>query len=122
MGSKMQATLGFLVLFLPDGYAILMRPNKGKTAVNGCHYPGDIAVMYTPYCGDGAARASCYYMRHLIFSQCNVTLLTCTISGGYCTCNIFPLTTLPPIENCIASFRKVNALITELKGSRRENI
>ena len=33
-----------LVLFLPDGYAILMRPNKAETAVNGCHCPGDMAV------------------------------------------------------------------------------
>ena len=27
----------------PDGYAMLMSPNKGKTAVHGCH-PGDMAV------------------------------------------------------------------------------
>ena len=33
-----------LVLFLPDGYAMLMRPNKAETAVHGCHYPGDMAL------------------------------------------------------------------------------
>ena len=33
-----------LVLFLPDGYAMLMRPNKAETAVHGCHCLGDMAV------------------------------------------------------------------------------
>ena len=33
-----------LVQFLPDGYAMLMRPNKAETAVHGCHCPGDMAV------------------------------------------------------------------------------
>ena len=28
----------------PDGYAMLMSPNKGETAVHGCHCPGDTAV------------------------------------------------------------------------------
>ena len=28
----------------PDGYAMVMSPNKGGTAVHGCHYPDDIAV------------------------------------------------------------------------------
>ena len=32
------------VLFLPDGYAMLMRPNKAETAVHGCHCLGDMAV------------------------------------------------------------------------------
>ena len=36
--------IGLLVLFLPDGYAMLMRPNKAETAVHSCHYPGDMAV------------------------------------------------------------------------------
>ena len=27
-----------------DGYAMLMSPNKGETAVHGCHYPGNMAV------------------------------------------------------------------------------
>ena len=36
--------MGLLVLFLPDGYAMLMRPNKAETAVHGCHCPGDVAV------------------------------------------------------------------------------
>ena len=30
--------------FLPDSYAMLMRPNKTETAVHGCHFPGDTAV------------------------------------------------------------------------------
>ena len=29
---------------VPDGYAMLMRPNKAETAVHGCHCPGDMAV------------------------------------------------------------------------------
>ena len=28
----------------PDGYSMLMSPNEGKTAVQGCHRPGDMAV------------------------------------------------------------------------------
>ena len=27
-----------------NGYAMLMSPKKGETAVHGCHYPVDIAV------------------------------------------------------------------------------
>ena len=27
-----------------DGYAMLMSPNKGETAVHGCHCRGDMAV------------------------------------------------------------------------------
>ena len=33
-----------LDLFLPEGYAMLMRPNKAEIAVQGCHCPGDMAV------------------------------------------------------------------------------
>ena len=33
-----------LALFLPIGYAVLMRPNKAETAVHSCHYLGDMAV------------------------------------------------------------------------------
>ena len=36
--------IGLLVLFLPVGYATLMRLNKAETAVNGCHCLGDMAV------------------------------------------------------------------------------
>jgi len=32
------------LLFRPDGYAMLRSPNKGKTAVHGCHCLGDMAV------------------------------------------------------------------------------
>ena len=28
----------------PNGYAMLMNPNKGETDVHGCHCPGDMAV------------------------------------------------------------------------------
>ena len=34
----------FLISLLPDGYAMLMRPNKVETTVHGCHCPGDMAV------------------------------------------------------------------------------
>ena len=33
-----------LVLFQPDGDAMLVRPNKAETAVHDCHCPGDMAV------------------------------------------------------------------------------
>ena len=33
-----------LILFLPDGYAMLMRPNNAETAAHGCHFPGNMAV------------------------------------------------------------------------------
>ena len=33
---------GLLVLALPDGCAMLMRPNKAETAVPGCYSPGDL--------------------------------------------------------------------------------
>ena len=32
------------LLFLPDGYVMLTRPNKVETAVHGCHCPGDTSV------------------------------------------------------------------------------
>ena len=41
-GSSTQHML--LVLFLPNGYAKLMRPNRAEAAVHGCHCPGDMAV------------------------------------------------------------------------------
>ena len=36
--------MGLLVPFLPDGYAMLMKPNKAKTAIHGYHCPSDMAV------------------------------------------------------------------------------
>ena len=36
--------IGLLVLFLPGGYAMLMRRNKADTAVHGCHCLGDMDV------------------------------------------------------------------------------
>ena len=36
--------IGLIVLFLPDGYAMLMTLNKVETAVHGCHCPGVMAV------------------------------------------------------------------------------
>ena len=36
--------IGFLVLLLPDGYAMQMRSNKAETAVHGCHCWSDMAV------------------------------------------------------------------------------
>ena len=37
-------SIGLLVQFLPNGYAMLMRPKKAETAVHGCHCLGDMAV------------------------------------------------------------------------------
>ena len=36
--------IGLLVQFLPNGLAMLMRPNKAETVVHGCHCLGDMAV------------------------------------------------------------------------------
>ena len=45
LSAKLRADyIGLLVQFLPNGYAMLMRPNKAKTAVHGCHCLGDMAV------------------------------------------------------------------------------
>ena len=45
LGAKLRADyIGLLVQFLPNGYAMLMRPNKAETAVHGCHCLGDMAV------------------------------------------------------------------------------
>ena len=35
---------GIFPVHWPDGYAMLISPNKGETAVHGCHCPGDMAV------------------------------------------------------------------------------
>ncbi len=45
LSAKLRADyIGLLVQFLPNGYAVLMRPNKAETAVHGCHCLGDMAV------------------------------------------------------------------------------
>ena len=36
--------IGLLVLLLPDGYTMLMRPNKVEVALHGCHCSGDMGV------------------------------------------------------------------------------
>ena len=43
--AKLRAdSTGLLVQFLPNSYAMLMRPNKAETAVHCCHCLGDMAV------------------------------------------------------------------------------
>ena len=44
LGSKGSAIRGFTPAPWTDGYAMLMSPNKGETAVHGCHCPGDMVV------------------------------------------------------------------------------
>ena len=45
LSAKLRADyIGLLVQFLPNGYAMLIRPNKAETAVHGCHCLGDMAV------------------------------------------------------------------------------
>ena len=39
-----KAKIGLFSPLLPDGYAMLMRPNKAETAVHGCHRPGDMVA------------------------------------------------------------------------------
>ena len=42
--SDLAVTQGSMVLSLPSSYSMLMRPNKTKITVHGCHCPGDIAL------------------------------------------------------------------------------
>ena len=54
--NQLKLILRLLVLFLPDSYAMMMRPNKAETAVHGCHCPGDMAgrmrkVLARPWVG-----------------------------------------------------------------------
>ena len=45
LSAKLRADyIGLLVQFLPNGYAMLMRPNKAEAAAHGCHCLGDMAV------------------------------------------------------------------------------
>ena len=44
LGSKGSLIHGVFPIHWPDGYAMLMSPNKGETAVHGCHCLGDMAV------------------------------------------------------------------------------
>ena len=45
LSAKLRADyIGLLVQFLPNGYAMLMRPNKAETVVHGCHCLADMAV------------------------------------------------------------------------------
>ena len=71
LGSKGRADyIGLLVLFLLDGFAILMRPDKAETAVHGC--PARVIWL-------------CAYVRYWpdrgLVSEC-VTCFNCLI---YCT-------------------------------------
>ena len=65
---RASAVKGRLVLFLPDGYAILMRSNKAETAVHGCQCPGDrlyACVRYWPYSGVGVR--ACHLLSDCLF-------------------------------------------------------
>ena len=45
LSAKLRADyIGLLVQFLPNGHAMLIRPNRAETAVHGCHCLGDMAV------------------------------------------------------------------------------
>ena len=45
LSAKLRADyIGLLVQFLPNGHAMLIRPNKAETAVHGCHCSSDMAV------------------------------------------------------------------------------
>ena len=69
--NQLKLILRLLVLFLPDGYAMMMRPNKAETAVHGCHCPGDMAVrmrkvLARPWVGVSVC--------HLLFKLISYTL------------------------------------------------
>ena len=44
---------------LTDGYAMLMSPSKGETAVHGCHYPRDMAVSMRESNGQAVGWCMC---------------------------------------------------------------
>ena len=44
LSARLRGYIGLLVQFLPNGYAMLMRPKKVETAVHGCHCLSDVAV------------------------------------------------------------------------------
>ena len=61
---------------LTDGYAMLMSPNKGETAVHGCHCPCDMAVrmreiMLRPWVGVCVPLALSLHYFQGNFSKCN---------------------------------------------------
>ena len=43
---------------LTPGYAMLMSPNEDKTAVHGCHYPGNMVVRMRNGQGNDAISVS----------------------------------------------------------------
>ena len=55
--------IGQTTYFLPDGYVMLMRPNKAETAVHGCHCPGDMAVRCVRYWPDRGLVFDCVSCR-----------------------------------------------------------
>ena len=44
LSSKESLIRGIFPVHSPDGYAMLMSPNKGEAAVHSCHCPGNMAV------------------------------------------------------------------------------
>ena len=62
---KRRLSVKILVLFLPDGYAMLMRSNKAETAVYNCHCPGDMAVRMRKVLASGLVLecVTCFYCR-----------------------------------------------------------
>ena len=63
LGQQRADYKGPVVLFLPDGYVMLMRPNKAETAVHGCHCPGDMALRrYWPDLGLVFECVTCFFV------------------------------------------------------------
>ena len=71
------------------GYAELMSPNKGETAVHGCHCPGDMAVELCCVRGGGTPYSrlwSCVVCRMKQLSMAVtaqvIWLWSCVVCGG----------------------------------------
>ena len=67
LGSKGSLIRGLTPANWPDGYAMLMSPNKGETAVHGCHCPGDMVVrmrkiLAIPRIGVGTCAWYCHVL------------------------------------------------------------
>ena len=68
---------------LPDGDAMLMRPNKAETAVHGCHCPGDMAVRMGKVLARPLGGVECIIRGVTCFYFClYISLLILTLLNG----------------------------------------
>ena len=81
--------IGLLILFLPDGYAMLMRLNKAKTAVHGCQCLCGMAVCMRKVLARPCECVSCFLLSctYLIESTLFISMIICTDRSLFDTLN-----------------------------------